>query len=86
MGEGEGVKDVSEQIQDEDQLLGAQQKDKPPDAPKVTSLALSCCRGATPCKLQHAVCKAEHVMMAAVLGASGGCWQGVGGGGGHQGH
>jgi hypothetical protein len=29
MGEGEGVKDVSDQIEDEDQLLGAQQKDAP---------------------------------------------------------
>lgn len=29
MGEGEGAKDVSEHIEDEDQLLGAQQKDAP---------------------------------------------------------
>ena len=35
MGEGEGAKDVSDQITDEDQLLGAQQKDQPADAPKV---------------------------------------------------
>ena len=30
MGEGEGAKDVSDQITDEDQLLGARQKDQPP--------------------------------------------------------
>ncbi len=35
MGEGEGKKDVSDQIQDEDQLLGAQQKDQPPPESKV---------------------------------------------------
>ena len=35
MGEGEGKKDVSDQIQDEDQLLGAQQKDQPPPDSKV---------------------------------------------------
>lgn len=35
MGEGEGAKDVSDQITDEDQLLGAKQKDQPQDAPKV---------------------------------------------------
>lgn len=35
MGEGEGRKDVSDQIQDEDQLLGAQQKDQPPPESKV---------------------------------------------------
>lgn len=29
MGEGEGAKDVSDQIEDEDQLLGARQKDAP---------------------------------------------------------
>ena len=29
MGEGEGNKDVSEQITEEDQLLGAQQRDQP---------------------------------------------------------
>lgn len=38
MGEGEGAKDVSDQITDEDQLLGAQQKDQPADAPKVCHL------------------------------------------------
>ena len=37
MGEGEGKKDVSDQIEDEDQLLGAQQKDQPPPDSKVTS-------------------------------------------------
>ncbi len=37
MGEGEGKKDVSDQIQDEDQLLGAQQKDQPPPDSKVHS-------------------------------------------------
>lgn len=31
MGEGEGGKDVSDQIEDEDQLLGAKQKDAPPE-------------------------------------------------------
>lgn len=35
MGEGEGRKDVSDQIEDEDQLLGAQQKDQPPPDSKV---------------------------------------------------
>lgn len=35
MGEGEGAKDVSDQITDEDQLLGAQQRDQHADAPKV---------------------------------------------------
>lgn len=30
MGEGEGAKDVSDQITDEDQLLGARQRDQPP--------------------------------------------------------
>jgi hypothetical protein len=29
MGEGEGGKDVSDQIENEDQLLGAKQKDAP---------------------------------------------------------
>ena len=29
MGEGEGAKDVSDQIENEDQLLGAKQKDAP---------------------------------------------------------
>ena len=31
MGAGEGAKDVSDQIQDEDQLLGARQKDQAPE-------------------------------------------------------
>ena len=35
MREGEGAKDVSEQIEDEDQLLGAQQKDQPTPEAKV---------------------------------------------------
>ncbi len=35
MGEGVGGKDVSDQIQDEDQLLGARQKDQPQE--KVSS-------------------------------------------------
>ena len=39
MGEGEGAKDVSDQITDEDQLLGAQQKDQPADAAKVCQLS-----------------------------------------------
>lgn len=35
MGEGEGAKDVSDQIEDEDQLLGARQKDAPTEQHKV---------------------------------------------------
>jgi len=31
MGEGEGAKDVSDQIENEDQLLGAKEKDAPED-------------------------------------------------------
>ncbi len=34
MGEGHGAKDVSDQIEDQDQLLGAQQKDAPPEEPQ----------------------------------------------------
>ncbi len=43
MGEGEGRKDVSDQIEDEDQLLGAQQKDQPPPDSKVhpTTIAVA---------------------------------------------
>lgn len=40
MGEGEGRKDVSDQIEDEDQLLGAQQKDQPPPETKVSASTL----------------------------------------------
>lgn len=40
MGEGEGRKDVSDQIEDEDQLLGAQQKDQPPPESKVSPSTL----------------------------------------------
>ena len=29
LGEGEGAKDISDQIEDEDQLLGAKQRDAP---------------------------------------------------------
>ena len=40
MGEGEGRKDVSDQIEDEDQLLGAQQKDQPTPESKVHQMSL----------------------------------------------
>lgn len=61
MGEGEGAKDVSDQITDEDQLLGAQQKDQPADAPKVPCshrtpvlvlLSRTTCTHAAPCVKQ----------------------------------
>ncbi len=50
MGEGEGKKDVSDQIQDEDQLLGAQQKDQPPPDSKVHTTVTGCtvARGSKP--------------------------------------
>ena len=40
MGEGEGAKDVSDEIENEDQLLGAKQRDAPEEE-KVRSVNLS---------------------------------------------
>ena len=42
MGEGEGAKDVSDQIEDEDQLLGAQQKGQEDQQVPVTTMSNAC--------------------------------------------
>ena len=61
MGEGEGAKDVSDQITDEDQLLGVRQKDQPPpEQARDAHLPLLCwlnrdsiqARGIVPCTSQ----------------------------------
>lgn len=50
MGAGEGAKDVSDQIQDEDQLLGARQKDQAPEQVGYSPAVLSTLHGMhTPC-------------------------------------
>lgn len=41
MGEGQGAKDVSDQIEDQDQLLGAQQKDAPPEEPQEQQVGIT---------------------------------------------
>lgn len=48
MGEGEGARDVSDEIEDEDQMLGAQQAgaeqpEKPDQVPLLTLCILSLC-------------------------------------------
>lgn len=49
MGEGEGARDVSDEIEDEDQMLGAQQAgaeqpEKPDQVPLLTTCLLSLCK------------------------------------------
>lgn len=49
MGEGEGARDVSDEIEDEDQMLGAQQAgaeqpEKPDQVPLLTLYLLSLCQ------------------------------------------
>ncbi len=41
MGEGHGAKDVSDQIEDQDQLLGAQQTDAPPEEPQEQQVGIT---------------------------------------------